>query len=146
MASTRARRSFSATLLLFALLATGLSRSTFENTDGLTNRADSPTVAARVYERLGGVTAPRELTRIWRAGRPVDLMATLGPMRRGKGDPTMRLGPGGLWRVTRTPDGPATLRLATGATAYDVAASAWGPGSAWALDRLPGMLGAGDDP
>src|SRR4051812_21891302 len=121
MASTRARRSFSATLLLFALLATGLSRSTFENTDGLTNRADSPTVAARVYERLGGVTAPRELTRIWRAGRPVDLMATLGPMRRGKGDPTMRLGPGGVWRGSRPPGGPPPPPVATGAAAGGVA-------------------------
>jgi hypothetical protein len=93
-----------------------------------------------------GVTAPRELTRIWQAGRPVDLRATLGPLQRGKGDPTMRLGPSGLWRVTRTPDGPATLRLVSGATTYDVAATAWGPGADWALDGLPAMLGAGDDP
>jgi 3-methyladenine DNA glycosylase/8-oxoguanine DNA glycosylase len=28
----------------------------------------------------------------------------------------------------------------------EVHASAWGPGSAWALDRLPRMLGADDDP
>lgn len=68
-------------------------------------------------------------------------------MSRGPGDPTMRLrtGTAGLWRATRTPEGPATLRLEA-MPGYDVAATAWGPGAAWALDGVPALLGEGDDP
>ena len=49
-----------------------------------------------------GPDAPLE--RRWRPGRPVDLVATLGPMRRGSGDPTFRYDGRrrtGLWRATR---------------------------------------------
>jgi 3-methyladenine DNA glycosylase/8-oxoguanine DNA glycosylase len=95
------------------------------------------------------VTAPRQPTgersRTWRAGRPVDLAATLGTLSRGAGDPTMRLGPTGLWWVTRTPDGPATLRLVRSG-AQDVEATAWGAGADRALDGVPTLLGADDDP
>jgi 3-methyladenine DNA glycosylase/8-oxoguanine DNA glycosylase len=67
-------------------------------------------------------------------------------MSRGPGDPTMRLRTGtALWRATRTPEGPATLRLEA-MPGYDVAATAWGPGAAWALDGVPALLGEGDDP
>jgi 3-methyladenine DNA glycosylase/8-oxoguanine DNA glycosylase len=96
------------------------------------------------------VTAPRpqtcELSRTWHAGRPVDLPATLGTLSRGAGDPTMRLGPGGLWWATRTPDGPATLRLVVGTGTSEVVATAWGPGADRVLDGVPSLLGAGDDP
>lgn len=87
----------------------------------------------------------RELTRRWRPGRPVDLAATLGPMCRGSGDPAYRTVGAAVWRATRTPDGPATVRIAAGA-GDEVEAQAWGPGAAWALDGLPGLLGADDDP
>ncbi|MDQ1667425.1 MAG: hypothetical protein QOH75_3456 [Actinomycetota bacterium] len=67
-------------------------------------------------------------------------------MSRGPGDPTMRLRTGtALWRATRTPEGPATLRLEA-MPGYVVAATAWGPGAAWALDGVPALLGEGDDP
>jgi 3-methyladenine DNA glycosylase/8-oxoguanine DNA glycosylase len=96
------------------------------------------------------MTAPRQptraLSRTWQAGRPVDLSATLGPLSRGPGDPTMRLGPSGLWWVTRSEDGAATLRLVVGSSGYDVAATAWGPGADRVLDGLPALLGADDDP
>jgi 3-methyladenine DNA glycosylase/8-oxoguanine DNA glycosylase len=100
------------------------------------------------------VTAPRqpigeptrELSRSWQAGRPVDLAAALGPLSRGPGDPTMRLGPSSLWWVTRTEAGPATLWLVVGSSRYDVAATAWGPGADRVLDGLPALLGADDDP
>ncbi len=96
------------------------------------------------------MTAPRqptrELSRTWQAGRLVDLAATLGPLSRGPGDPTMRFGPAGLWWVTRTADGPATLRLVLASSGYDVAATAWGPGADRVLDGLPALLGADDDP
>jgi 3-methyladenine DNA glycosylase/8-oxoguanine DNA glycosylase len=70
----------------------------------------------------------------------------LSVSRRGPGDPTYLVDPDGtLWRGHRTPDGPVTLRL-RGGYGGPVHAEAWGPGSAWALDRVPSMLGAEDDP
>ncbi|MFF8841003.1 DNA-3-methyladenine glycosylase family protein [Streptomyces sp. NPDC015130] len=84
---------------------------------------------------------------------PVDLGLTLGPLRRGPSDPTFRVTPdGSVWRASRTPDGPGTLRVAvrTGegddGAVHDVEAEAWGPGATWLLDRLPALLGAEDDP
>ncbi|MEU5151504.1 DNA-3-methyladenine glycosylase family protein [Streptomyces yangpuensis] len=83
--------------------------------------------------------------RRWTPDGPVDLGLTLGPLRRGPGDPTFRTTPdGSVWRATRTPDGPATLRVSRSGT--DIDAEAWGAGAAWLLDRLPVLLGAGDDP
>ncbi|MEU9032315.1 DNA-3-methyladenine glycosylase 2 family protein [Streptomyces sp. NPDC048383] len=83
--------------------------------------------------------------RTWAPGTPLDLGLTLGPLRRGPGDPTFRTTPdGSVWRATRTPDGPATLRVALRGEAVD--AEAWGPGADWVLAHLPALLGAGDDP
>jgi 3-methyladenine DNA glycosylase/8-oxoguanine DNA glycosylase len=42
-----------------------------------------------------------------------------------------------------TPDGPALLHLVEG---QEVIAYAWGPGTDWALDHLPALLGEHDDP
>ncbi|MFE7585252.1 DNA-3-methyladenine glycosylase family protein [Streptomyces gardneri] len=76
---------------------------------------------------------------------PIDLGLTLGPLRRGPADPTFRVTPdGSVWRASRTPDGPGTLRVAV--RDGEVAAEAWGAGAAWLLDRLPALLGAEDDP
>ncbi|TXS55452.1 DNA-3-methyladenine glycosylase family protein [Streptomyces sp. t39] len=88
-------------------------------------------------------TAPR--TRSWTPPWPLDLALVLGPLRRGPADPTFRTTPdGSVWRATRTPEGPGTLRVALrGGT---VEAEAWGAGAAWLLDRLPDLLGASDDP
>jgi 3-methyladenine DNA glycosylase/8-oxoguanine DNA glycosylase len=75
---------------------------------------------------------------------PVDLRLTLGIHRRGPGDPTLRFSrDGSCWRVTRTPDGPATLRLVAGGSA--IRAQAWGPGAAWAIEQAPELVGANDD-
>lgn len=83
--------------------------------------------------------------RRWAPGGPVDLGLTLGPLRRGPGDPTFRTTPdGSVWRATRTPQGPATLRVS--GTPADVHAEAWGPGAEWILEQLPALLGSGDDP
>ncbi len=46
----------------------------------------------------------------------------------------------------RTPTGPASLCVQARPSAGDVYARAWGPGAEWALDRLPALLGADDDP
>ncbi len=72
-----------------------------------------------------------------------DTMLTLGPLRRGAGDPSMRLVDGVLWRATWTPLGPVSLALRPGGRA--VHAVAFGPGADWMLDRLPILLGLDQD-
>ncbi|MCX5382084.1 DNA-3-methyladenine glycosylase [Streptomyces sp. NBC_00083] len=100
----------------------------------------TPTRPARAPHPAGG------RTRVWAARRgPLDLPLVLGPLRRGPGDPTYRTTPdGAVWRTSRTPAGPATLRVTA---AKDTAhAEAWGEGAEWMLDQLPAMLGELDDP
>jgi 3-methyladenine DNA glycosylase/8-oxoguanine DNA glycosylase len=88
---------------------------------------------------------------------PIDLRGTLGVHRRGPGDPTMRFSrDGSVWRATRTPEGPATIRLGRvsgpGAARGGMSdgtgmrAQAWGPGAAWAIDQAPELVGAQEDP
>ncbi|WP_461296451.1 DNA-3-methyladenine glycosylase family protein [Streptomyces harbinensis] len=78
--------------------------------------------------------------------QPYDLRRSLGVLRRGPYDPAFRAdADGSLWRATRTPDGPATLRLRQGADGT-VRAVCWGPGAGWVLERLPELLGGADDP
>lgn len=74
---------------------------------------------------------------------PVDVARTLLAFRFGASDPTFaRQGPV-VWRALPTGDGPATVRVVP--TAPDrVEATAWGPGAARALERLPAMLGFDD--
>ncbi|MGI8847515.1 MAG: hypothetical protein ACR2GX_04515 [Candidatus Dormibacteria bacterium] len=74
--------------------------------------------------------------------RPLDLRATLFPLRRGAGDPTMRMSAVGAVRATRTPDGPVTLQLRLGGA--HVEADAQGSGAAWALEHLPDLIGEHD--
>ena len=56
----------------------------------------------------------------------------------------MTIAVGGVWRATRTPDGPATLHLSQ----HDgtITAQAWGPGASWALETAPLLVGTDDDP
>jgi 3-methyladenine DNA glycosylase/8-oxoguanine DNA glycosylase len=75
---------------------------------------------------------------------PLDLRRTLGPLWRGRGDPTLRIGADGVWRATRTPEGPATIHLAIAGD--ELVARAWGDGAAWALEQSPAMAGLLDDP
>jgi 3-methyladenine DNA glycosylase/8-oxoguanine DNA glycosylase len=75
---------------------------------------------------------------------PVDLGLTLGPLVRGRWDPTVAFDVDGFWRATRTPSGPATINLrANGAR---VTARAWGPGAADVLSRTADLVGARDEP
>jgi 3-methyladenine DNA glycosylase/8-oxoguanine DNA glycosylase len=93
------------------------------------------------------MSEPAGQRRTWRAGRPVDLRATLGIFRHGARDPAYQLDPlGALWRASRTPAGPVTLRLTGRPADGEVEAEAWGDGAAWVLDTLPRLLGAEDDP
>lgn len=74
---------------------------------------------------------------------PVDVAATLRPLRRGHFDPTMRIDASGVWRTLHTPLGPATLHLRSLPTYVE--ATAWGPGADWAIEGVPELLGRGDD-
>ena len=101
-----------------------------------TTPADGP-VAARPPEP--------EARRTWAPGRPVDVHATLGPLRRGAGDPTWRRLPDGLATAWRTPAGAATVRFAERPAHGAVHVEAWGPGAGWVCDRVPTLLGENDD-
>lgn len=86
---------------------------------------------------------PRETE--YRPAHPLDLARAVLPQRHGAGDPTMTTAGPVIWRASRTPDGPATLAL-RGAPGGVVRAAAWGPGAEWALDQLPALCGAHDEP
>jgi 3-methyladenine DNA glycosylase/8-oxoguanine DNA glycosylase len=86
-------------------------------------------------------------TRQWRPGWPCPVASVLGQQRRGAGDPTHRADEAGrTWRATRTPLGPATLCVLERRREGVVVGTAWGPGAEWALDTMPALLGAEDDP
>lgn len=88
------------------------------------------------------MTAARSWTPAW----PCPVGEVWSTWRRGSGDPTYVVDPTGRhWRGLLTPAGPATLRVAPLA-AGTIEAAAWGDGADWALDHLPAMLGADDDP
>jgi endonuclease III len=72
----------------------------------------------------------------------IDLAATFFPMRRGNGDPTTRIGHGEVWRASRTPCGPVTVRFA--ARDGGVHVRAWGDGSAWVIEQAADWLGLAD--
>ncbi len=86
-----------------------------------------------------------EFERVLTLPHRVDLRLTLGPVRRGTGDPGMVVDGTRVWRATRTPDGPVTLHLELDCAAGTVHARAWGPGADWALATLPELVGATDD-
>ncbi len=75
---------------------------------------------------------------------PVDLRHTLGPLRRGPSDPTTRIGADGVWRATRTPEGPATTLISAAGGNGQLTMRAWGSGAAWALEAFPALVGAED--
>ena len=74
----------------------------------------------------------------------LDLRRTLAPLAHGPTDPTIRLAAGEVWRACRTPEGPATLRLAASGRYVEVAA--WGLGAGWAVKSAPGLVGLLDEP
>jgi 3-methyladenine DNA glycosylase/8-oxoguanine DNA glycosylase len=49
----------------------------------------------------------------------------------------------GVWRSTRTPEGPCTQHLSQ--QGQQVLCRAWGPGAQWVTDRAPVLVGANDD-
>lgn len=72
--------------------------------------------------------------------RPLDLRTTFALLGFG---PCLRRDEAGVWLATRTPAGPATLRLAR--SNGSVAASAWGEGAGWAVANAAAICGEEDD-
>ncbi|GAA1404276.1 hypothetical protein AUR04nite_09340 [Glutamicibacter uratoxydans] len=77
--------------------------------------------------------------------RPVSLTKSLGILRRGLGDPTIRLAPNEAWLAFATPFGDASLRISKSALNSPATISAWGSGASWAVEHAPDLLGASDD-
>ncbi len=89
---------------------------------------------------------PTELIRRYRPTGVAAVGAILSVFQHGGGDPTFLRDRGlGWWLGLPTPLGPATLRLVEDRSAGEVVASAWGSGAGFALDAVPGLLGADDD-
>jgi 3-methyladenine DNA glycosylase/8-oxoguanine DNA glycosylase len=82
--------------------------------------------------------------RRWTPTWPVDLVTTLSVLQHGRHDPTVQVRAGQVWRTTRTPGGVATVHYAR--SGADVLVRAWGPGAGHALEEVPRLLGADDDP
>lgn len=76
---------------------------------------------------------------------PLDLATTLGPLRHGAGDRTIRLTRGEAWIAFRTTAGPATLRVRVIGSA-ELEASAWGEGARDALVTAATLVGEEDEP
>jgi 3-methyladenine DNA glycosylase/8-oxoguanine DNA glycosylase len=83
--------------------------------------------------------------RQWRPPFTVDVLAVLGPLSRGRGDPAYRReADGTLWLAANTPAGPGTLAVRRAADG-EITGTAWGPAADRLLDGLPALLGAADD-
>ena len=76
---------------------------------------------------------------------PLDLAGTLGPLAHGRGDRTIHLTRAEAWLAFRTPEGPATLRVAPVGTGV-VDARAWGAGAGLALEAAAALIGEDDRP
>ncbi len=78
-----------------------------------------------------------------RLGRPLDLARTLGPLRRGRGDPCLHVAGDDAVRASRTPEGPATIWVRH--TGRVLRVRAWGPGARWAADQVAELVGEDRD-
>ncbi len=92
----------------------------------------------------GGGGATPDVDELVRLDFEVDPAATLGELRHGRGDRTIRFEQSVVWRASRTADGPATTRMARSREGWRV--SAWGPGARAAVEAVPRLLGSEDDP
>ena len=70
----------------------------------------------------------------------LDLGLTLAPLGSG---PWLRREGEAIWRATRTPAGPATMKIQHHLGSIDVLA--WGPGAEWAVAQAPALCGEHDD-
>lgn len=117
--------------------------------------SDGMTTALRGMPRAG-LPASRPATREvapahapaleteYRPRAPLDAHRAIMLQKRGAHDPAQTTQGGIIWRASRTPLGVATLAIRVERTR--IRAAAWGPGAAWALEQLPRLCGADDDP
>lgn len=96
-------------------------------------------------DAAGGVAvrthAAREM--VYRPPHDLDLLRTVGVLRRGGTDPTTVFDGPVIWRAVRTSLGAATLALR--ANGGEVRVTAWGAGAEQALPLVPDLCGARDD-
>ncbi len=115
--------------------------------DSLSEMSLRPPPSLEPRLRSAGSRESVGTTRIWRPHWPCPVAVILAPGRRGPADPTFRMDADGtVWRGLRTPEGLVTLCIESRPADGEVSATAWGSGRTWALDQLPAMLGAEDDP
>lgn len=100
------------------------------------------TLTAEARAAAAALESPQQT--VYRPRHPLDLRRTVGMLRRGSTDPTTIVDHSVIWRALRTPSGVATLALR--AVGDEVRVTAWGTGAADALDRVPRLCGADDDP
>ncbi|MDQ2961069.1 MAG: DNA-3-methyladenine glycosylase 2 family protein [Candidatus Dormibacteraeota bacterium] len=93
---------------------------------------------------MGALPGPWSATVEHRLDAPVDLVATMSPLRQGVADPTFRALDGTVWRAFRTTGGAATLELRIERDRLVTRAA--GPGAVVALCLAPGLAGLNDDP
>lgn len=93
--------------------------------------------------RSGAPGAVADCVRLTCPG-PLDLRRTVAPIT-GRFDPCIRVAADGVWRATRTADGPATLHIRERG-AGRIEARAWGPGAPAALAGVADLLGFADRP
>jgi 3-methyladenine DNA glycosylase/8-oxoguanine DNA glycosylase len=89
---------------------------------------------------------PPDVVRTFTPPHVTDVRLTLKSMWRGRRDSTMFVGRNaneGVWRATRTPEGPCTQHVSQ--QGQQILSRAWGPGSDWVTDRAPVLVGANDD-
>jgi len=85
----------------------------------------------------------RTVTRTLAVPEGYDFAGTVGQLPMGRHDPCQRFIDGVFWRVTRTPDGLATLSLRRdGAT---LRATGYGPGAEWVVAQADAVAGLRDD-
>lgn len=82
-------------------------------------------------------------TRALRFSRPFDLAGTMTGVIQGPASLVSKVVDGVVWRTTRSPAGPCTLRLEM--TGDQLLATAWGDGADAVLDALPNLVGVHDD-
>src|SRR5687768_9306192 len=84
------------------------------------------------------------LSRTYEPPHRLDLAATLAPLTRAPHDKTFFAKGSTAVRASRSPAGPATIRLQQYGSRIE--AKGWGPGADYELEMLPRLLGADDDP
>ncbi|MGX1703066.1 DNA-3-methyladenine glycosylase family protein [Microbacterium sp. NPDC055357] len=90
-------------------------------------------------------SSSRPIETEYRPAHPLDLRRTVLHQRHGANDPTMTTAGHVIWRAARTPAGIATLALRQSSDGA-VRGAAWGRGAEWAIEQLPALCGARDDP